>query len=131
MKTKITLIASALFLAVLGLLLSFLPQEVLFQLTGLRHQLLSVVLQLLGAVYLGFAMLNWMAKGSIIGGIYNRPIAIGNFMHFAVGAIALIKFQLATTESSIILLLLTIGYSLFALIYAYIFNTTPKQVLKD
>ena len=28
---------------------------------------------------------------SIIGGIYNRPIAIGNLMHFGVGAIALIK----------------------------------------
>ena len=32
-----------------------------------------------------------MAKESLIGGIYNRPIAIGNFMHFAVGAMALIK----------------------------------------
>jgi|TARA_R110002051_G_scaffold173271_2_gene243631 hypothetical protein len=45
----------------------------------------------MSALYLGFGILNRMAKGTIIGRIYNRPIAIGNLMHFEVGAIVLVK----------------------------------------
>jgi hypothetical protein len=42
------------------------------------------------ALYLGFTMLNWMVKGSLITGIYNQPIAVGNFMDFGVGVRALL-----------------------------------------
>jgi len=31
-------------------------------------------MQIIGSFYFAFAILNWMSKGSIIGGIYNRPI---------------------------------------------------------
>ena len=40
---------------------------------------------------LPFAMLNWMAKGVIIGGIYSRPIVIANLAHFLIGDLELIK----------------------------------------
>jgi len=46
---------------------------------------------LLGALYVDFAMLNWMVKGSLIGNIYNRPVAVANFTHFLVGGLALAK----------------------------------------
>ena len=36
--------------------------------------------------------MNWMAKTVLIGGIYARPLAIGNFTHFLVGALALLKY---------------------------------------
>ena len=44
-------------------------------------------------------MTNWMVKGSRVGGIYNRPIAIGNLVHFAVGAITLDRFALRGHEA--------------------------------
>ena len=54
-----------------------------------------LLVQMAGAVYLGFAMLNWMARGILIGGIYARPVALGNFLHFVMVAITLTKAAIA------------------------------------
>ena len=43
-------------------------------------------IQLAGPLYLGFAAANWTARGSMIGGIYARPLSLGNFAHFFAGA---------------------------------------------
>ncbi|WP_205503983.1 hypothetical protein [Rufibacter psychrotolerans] len=93
MNTRIVMTASAFLLALLGLSLTFLPQEVAGALALGGGAATQLVLSLLGALYLGFAMLNWMAKGSLMGGIYNRPIAIANFTHFFIGALALVKAE--------------------------------------
>lgn len=53
---------------------------------------------LLGAAYLGLAVLNWMAREKLIGGIYSRPVAVGNFTHFLAAAIVLAK-GLTTTST--------------------------------
>ena len=121
-NTKIVLSSSAVFLGILGISLSFFPQEIsLF----LNLQAASFLfLQVMGALYFGFAMVNWMVKGSTIGGIYNRPIAIGNFSHFAIGALALIKY--ATKEmDSIPILIFTAAYTVFAIIFGLIVFTHP------
>jgi hypothetical protein len=34
-------------------------------------------------------MTNWMWRGNLVGGVYGRPIGIGNMVHFTVGAFAL------------------------------------------
>jgi hypothetical protein len=92
MNTRMLMRASAVMLGALGAGATFLPREVLVH-AGTAPMGFSVVLvQLAGALYLGFAMLNWMAQGSIIGGIYSRPVAIGNLAHFTIGALGLIKF---------------------------------------
>ncbi len=78
-------------MGLLGLGASFLPQEALL-LVGYQSGGFTVVLvEIIGALYLGFAFLNWMTRGFVIGGIYARPIAMGNLMHFAIVAIVLIK----------------------------------------
>ena len=83
--------SSAVFMGLLGLGASFLPQEAL-SLVGYRSGGFIVVLvEMIGALYLGFAFLNWMTRGFVIGGIYARPIVLGNLMHFAIVAIVLIK----------------------------------------
>ena len=48
-------------------------------------------MQAAGALYLGFAILNWMAKDNLIGGIYSKPVALGNCLHFVVVAFALVR----------------------------------------
>ena len=88
MKTKLLMTSSALFCAIIGILLSFLPNEIAEYLSVEPTIITILFLKILSALYLGFGILNWMAKGTLIGGIYNRPIAIGNLMHFGVGAIA-------------------------------------------
>ncbi|MFT5791804.1 MAG: hypothetical protein ACI9LI_001144, partial [Saprospiraceae bacterium] len=76
-------------------------------------------------------ILNWMAKGSIIGGIYNRPIVIGNLMHFGVGAIALIKIVSHIEIHSEIIISLTVLYVIFTILFTYIFKNNPATVKKQ
>lgn len=44
---------------------------------------------------LGFAMTNWMSRGNRIGGIYMRPIALGNLLLFAVSGLSLARALMA------------------------------------
>ena len=91
MHTRILMILSAAFMAIIGLAFSFMPQEVL-GLHGTEPDTATVMLlQMGGAVYLGFAVLNWTARGILLGGIYAKPVAAGNFLHFVMVAIMLIK----------------------------------------
>jgi hypothetical protein len=111
--------ASAIILGCAGILLTFLPEETT-QLAGWSSES-KIVLQIAGALYFGFAMTNWMSKANLIGGIYNRPIAIGNAIHFFVGTMALLKFS----PKSSFLLTATVLYSVFAILFGYILFTHP------
>lgn len=129
MNTKILLTSSAFFLGLIGIGLIFFPDETSVNLILETNQNLAIIFQLLGALYLGFGIMNWMARGSIIGGIYNRPIAIGNFMHFCVGAISLIKIVFGVQEKAAIIIVLTIIYSIFAICFAYVFMVNPRKLI--
>lgn len=120
--------ASAIFLGLIGIGFSFFTEEILIYLNIDTTQILVLGAQVLGALFLGFAMINWMAKGTIIGGIYNRPIAIGNFMHFFIGAITLLKIVFKVEEQPEIIIPLTVMYTIFALGFAYVFLTNPNKV---
>lgn len=91
MNSRYLMIASAAVLAALGLLLSFAPEETLTFLGQPGTGITPVLLQLAGALYLGFAVMNWTAKASVLGGIYGKAILLGNFLHFTMGALALLK----------------------------------------
>jgi hypothetical protein len=118
---------SALFMAIFGLGALFLPHEVLAYLGAPGPVTLPLLVQLLGAHYLAFAMLNWTAKDSLFGGIYNRPAALGNFGHFTIGAIVLIRGAFSgNTPGSI--WILCAGYLLFALWFgAIVFFGSPVR----
>jgi hypothetical protein len=91
MSTRLLLSSNAVFMALLGVAASFLPQEIAARFGIHADPFVVLLVQMAGALYLGFAILNWMAKASLIGGIYNRPLALGNFLHSAVGAVVLLK----------------------------------------
>ena len=50
-----------------------------------------VLFQIAGGLYLGFAILNWMNRTAPVGGIYGKPVATANLIHFLVEALMLIK----------------------------------------
>ena len=91
MHTRALMSLSAAFMAIAGLATSFAPQEVLETHGTVPDNATLLLIQMMGALYLGFAMLNWMARGVIIGGIYARPLAAGNFLHFAMVGVTLTK----------------------------------------
>ena len=89
---------------------------------------LSVLTQLMGALYLSMAMINWTAKDSAIGGIDARPVSMGNFAHFFIGTLLLAKYLLSNGFHVSIVLLLVV-YAIFAsLFYWLVFRATGIKV---
>jgi hypothetical protein len=125
MNTKLLMTVSALIMGLTGIMLSFLPHEVLSFLNGSAGTALDpLIIQLLGALYFAFAMVNWMAKGALIGGIYARPIAIGNFTHFTIGALALVK---GYGSASSFVLGVSIVYIALAILFGIVFFRHPVK----
>lgn len=122
----IILSSSALLLAFSGLALTFFPDEFAESLDLPDRTSVLLLIQVIGAMYFGFAMLNWMSRRSLIGGIYNRPIAIANMTHFMMVGIALTKLMLSKTELPRIFWLITLVYAVYALIFGRLLFTTPK-----
>ena len=129
MNTKLLLTASAFVLGALGIAGSFLPQELLAALGVAPSGVLALLVQLLAALLFAFSMVNWMARGSLIGGIYNRPVAIGNLTHFVIGALALAKAVMAGQRHPIVLVLAAI-YVVFAIGFAALFVRSPVKELE-
>ena len=116
---------SALFMFGFGVLLTFAPTELVLAAGGSRLPLVIALAQACGALYLGFAVLNWMAKDNLIGGIYSRPVAMGNFLHFFVMAMALVKESVSLPRSAGTFALIFI-YVLFAICFGVVLFRHPK-----
>lgn len=113
------MITSSMALGLAGLAASFAPSELLRALGSPVVQPLPVLIQLLGAMYIAFAITNWTAKGNIIGGIYSRPLSLGNCVHFIMGALALAKQQFSHGVSTPLIAIL-IAYTVFAICFAWL-----------
>lgn len=123
MHTTILMISSATLMAVIGLAASFMPREVLGLHGTVPDNATVLFVQMAGAVYLGFAMLNWMARGILIGGIYARPVAAGNFLHFVMVAITLIKAALVFR--AVPLMISAAVFSVFAIWFGLVMFRPP------
>jgi hypothetical protein len=126
MKTRWLMQASALSMALAGLAASFLPQELLGYAGQPADAVAQVAVQIAGALYLGFAMLNWMARANLIGGIYSRPVAVGNFSHFAIAAIALVKAAMAA-QGQLTIVAAAVVYGIFAVLFARVVFFHPAH----
>jgi hypothetical protein len=129
MNTKLLMVSSAILMAIGGVLLQFLPHEISNYLGAPASGTSHLLFQLAGALYIGFAMMNWMAKTVLIGGIYARPLAMGNFVHFLVGALALLKYAFASENAPPVWIAALI-YSIFAVLFGFVFFTHPLKTGK-
>ena len=122
------MIASAVVTGSLGLTASFLPDEIVNYIGLSANEFSVLFVQIIGALYLGFAIMNWMAKTVLIGGIYARPLAMGNCVHFTVASFALLKSALASSNSMYVWGI-TIMYAAFAILFGAVLFTSPKKAL--
>ena len=132
MNTKTLMIISAIFLAVNGFGFTFFPNEISVLLINDDNHIFILILQILGALYLGFSILNWMSKTNLIGGIYSKPLLIGNLLHFFTASMALMKLTFKVETNLQLIFSYTIIYSLFTLFFGYVFFTNPslKQTIE-
>jgi hypothetical protein len=128
MNRKTLMMASSVFTGLLGVIASFLPNEVLNSIGILPMDTLTLFVQISGALYVGFAVMNWMAKTVLIGGIYARPLAMGNFAHFIIAAIALIKAVMKKSDLEY-LWLAAILYSTFAVLFGLVLFSNPSKTM--
>ena len=117
--------ACSIILGLAGILLSFIPLEIM-RILGLESsKQLLFLMQVSGALYFGFAMLNWMTKSSLIGGIYNRPIAVANFSHFLIAGLALTKGVFANPGLPLVIQMAAAVYLVFAVSFGIILFRHP------
>jgi hypothetical protein len=127
MKTRIVMTASAVALALAGILFTFIPAETLRFVRPDTPDSALLVWQVLGALYFSFAMLNWMTRASQFGGIYNRPILVANLTHFTIAALALDKGLLADPSSSGVQWVIGGAYTVFAIAFGAMFFNDPLR----
>ena len=104
-------------LGIAGMMLIFTPHSILEYLTIEINLPSLIFFQIMGGLYFGFAMLNWMVKESRIGGIYNRPVVIANFSHLLITGLALIKALISNPDLPILFWIAAIIYIVFGLIF--------------
>ena len=124
MNTRFLLGATAWTLGAAGFCTLLLPQEVLGLFDVGPTAPVPVLMQLLAAALFAFAMVNWTARGTTVGGIYGRPIAIGNMTHFFVGGMALLSAVLSGRTDPVMLVLLLV-YGGFAVAFAMVLFRSP------
>ena len=109
---------AAAFMAIGGIAGTFFTREVLVMHHTEPSRGSVLVVQMAGALYLGFAIMNWMSRGNLIGGIYSRPLALGNFVYFL--NIALAMGRIATDDPHVPAILVALTHGVFAAAFAYV-----------
>jgi heme O synthase-like polyprenyltransferase len=127
MKSKILLTASAALMGILGIALTFMPDEILAATQSPPSLPVTLLLQAAGALYVGFAFTNWMSRGAIMGGIYARPLAMGNLLHFFAGSMALVKHIGDFEAFSLLANTLTVIYVAFTVWFGITVFTHPLK----
>lgn len=102
MNARILMVGSSVILAIGGLAALFAPHELGAALDAPVSGS-GIAVQLLGTVYIAFAVTNWIGKDKPIGGIYSRPLSVGNFAHFAIGALVLLNRAMEGDVSTVLI----------------------------
>ncbi len=119
MKVNPLVFVSALVDGILGLLLLFLPQEMMGLLLGSAAAGTERTGQLAAAAMLGVAGFNWFNRFAKTAGIYGRPIVLGNLLHKMTLALLLIgdAVRLAIPPAGIAM---TVVYGLLAMVFGFV-----------
>jgi hypothetical protein len=131
MNTKLLMTASSLVLGLAGIFTLFAPENLLTMLSVPIVNPLPVIIQLLGALYFSLALMNWTAKDSAIGGIYARPVSLGNFAHFFIGTLVSARYWLSNGLNMSILLIVLVYAVLALLFYWLVFRHSGIAVDKN
>ncbi|MDZ7720201.1 MAG: hypothetical protein U5K72_15405 [Balneolaceae bacterium] len=115
--SKIVLISSAIINAILGIAITFLPQET-GQFIGTTEMNTAdlALMQILGSALIGIAIINYMSRGITIGGIYGKPLLLGNLVFHLATGLGLIKYVFSAESwilfglPALLYLILTAGF---------------------
>ena len=118
MSGRALMTASGVFLIGAGIVMNFAAGEVAAAVGLAAGGIAPLIVQLLAGLCLGMGVINWMWRGNAFGGIYGRPIGVGNVLQFVVGSFALVRAASATPAPGLIAL--AIVYAVFAAWFAFV-----------
>lgn len=127
MRPTLIIAPVAVGLGLLGVAFIFAPEEIA-RLVSLDPTA-ALPLTMWGAAMFGLALLNWNGRNAIYGGIYGRPILLGNLAHAFAGFMALIG--VATLDGPWPVLAVTVFYGLYAAGYARIMFSPPYKTASN
>lgn len=119
--------ASAGLLGATGHALVFAPRELLAYLAPGTPAAATWIGQLLGAALIGFAWLNWLNRGTLLGGIYARPVVLANAVFFFVGAVSVFGASSALDATAWRVQAVAGVLGLFALCYTWLMFRGPLE----
>lgn len=91
MHPRPILTSASILQGLIGALALFAPEVALAGIGQPDGDTARLMMGLLGGLLLGFSYLNWMARGTPVGGIYGRPISGANLVLFLTSALTLGK----------------------------------------
>lgn len=122
-RVRIGMAISAIGLGAIGASLLFAPLETAGLLVvGPGNEL---ILQLLGATFLGWGAANWLARGAVLGGIYGRAVVAGNNTQFTIAALLLLKRAATTAGPAAPLWGLVVPFAAGAAFFGYLMYFSP------
>ena len=126
MNSNLVMKYAAIILCLVGITCLFIPKEILTIFNATSDDVQGLIVQLLGAAFLGFAALDWASRQSLLGGIYGRPVVSANQVHFVIGS--LLTAKAAMSQPNYIVLWLTLSvYALFAIAFSVILYGPPPK----
>ncbi len=125
MNTRLVMTVSAIIMGIAGMLMTFIPDLILNYLDVNVDKTTVFAIQILGALYFAFAMFNWMNKRDLIGGIYNRPLAVANVCHYSIAGLALVNGLMSNPNLSPIIWTAGIIYAVLAIVFGLILMRHP------
>jgi len=130
MKSKLVMTGASVVLGLGGMACLFVPKEIFRLYDPAAEDMQGLLVQLLGAGFLGFAALDWVSRHSPLGGIYGRPVVGANYAHFLIGSLLTVRAAIGQPHN--VLLWSTLAaYALFAIAFAAIlFGPPPRKYTK-
>jgi hypothetical protein len=127
-QSKYILTTSAVIYLLFGLGISFLPEETgrIFG-TASQYGVDLLLMKVIGALFFGIGVINFMSRKTIVGGIYGRPTTLGNAMVSMIIASQFLKFNYYQDGVGAHFWLVAVIFSTLSLSFIYLFFSTPKS----
>jgi len=125
-RPNLLVLGSAVLYFAAALPLLFAPDELLTYAGANPSTLDSALLQVIGSALFGFAMLNWMNRFGVIGGIYGRPLVIANFTHAATATL-LLGHVAMRAPFTVPLTIVVVLYGALAVAFGYKLFAAPRS----
>lgn len=127
-QCKYILTISALIYLLFGLGISFFPEETgrIFG-TASQYGVDLLLMKVIGSLFFGFGVINFMSRNTTVGGIYGRPITLGNAMVSMIIASQFLKFNVYQDGVGAHFWIVAIIFTMLSLSFIYLFFRTPKS----